>query len=112
MVRLTGCSRRALESERILSVERASGKWFHEARRAHLWDTVLSDDERTTIGQKAYLTLLRQQRLGDDPLARSGLTVPIAELACYAKDSQAANPKLRRVIDLPVGAVAVISPSD
>lgn len=103
-----GIARSALETERILSVERTSGKWFHEARRAHLWETVLSDDERTTIGQKAYLTLLRQQQLGDDALAGSGLTVPIAELARYATDSQATNPKLKQVIALSTDELAVL----
>ena len=104
-----GVARSALEAERILSVNRASGKWFHEARRAHLWDTVLSDDERTAIGQKAYTTLLRVQQLGDDALAGSGLTVPIAELARYAHDSQAANPKLKQLIDLSADELAVLA---
>ena len=70
---------------------------------------MLSNDERTTIGQKAYLTLLRQQQRRDDALAGSGLTVPIAELAPYAKDSQAANPKLKQVSDLRADELAVLA---
>ena len=83
--------------------------WFDEARRAHLWDTVLSDDERTAIGQMAYTTLLRKQQAGDDALAGSGLTGPIAKLARYARDSQAANPKLKQLIDFSDDELAVLA---
>ncbi|MET0992692.1 MAG: hypothetical protein ABWY20_00815 [Mycobacterium sp.] len=69
----------------------------------------MSDDERTAIGQKAYTTLLHAQQLGDDALAGSGLTVSIAELARYAHDSQAANPKLKQLIDLGADELAVLA---
>ena len=39
----------------------------------------------------------------------SGLTVPIAELACYAKQSQEANPKLKQVISLREDELAVLA---
>jgi hypothetical protein len=42
-------------------------------------------------------------------LAGSGLTVPIAELARYAHDSQAANPKLKQLIDLGADELAVLA---
>jgi len=104
-----GIARSALEAERILTVERATGKWFHEARRAYLWESVLSDDERGIVGQKAYQKLLRDQQASEDAVAGSGLSILIAELASYARDSQAANPQLAPILGLSTEELGVLA---
>lgn len=102
-----GVLRQSLERENILSVERNGQVWFHESRRAHLWNHILSEPERFEIGQPAYLALLAQYR--DDIADSTGLMVPIAQAARFAGDSQAADPQLARILDLVPAELAVLA---
>jgi DNA polymerase III delta prime subunit len=102
-----GVQRQALERENILSIERNGQVWFHESRRTHLWNTMLSDQERSEIGQPAYTALLMQYR--DDITASAGLMVPIAQTARFARESQAANPQLERILTLAPAELAVLA---
>ncbi|MBP1054481.1 ATP-binding protein [Rhodococcus qingshengii] len=102
-----GVLRQSLERENILSVERNGQLWFHESRRSHLWDRMLSEGERFEIGQPAYSALLAQYR--DDMSSSIGLMVPIAHTARFARDSQAANPPLAKILDLTSAQLAVLA---
>lgn len=102
-----GVLRQSLERENILSVERNGQLWFHESRRSHLWDRMLSEGERFEIGQPAYSALLAQYR--DDMSSSIGLMVPIAHTARFARDSQAANPQLAKILDLTSAQLAVLA---
>ena len=102
-----GVLRQSLERENILSVERNGQLWFHESRRSHLWTRTLSEGERFEIGQPAYSALLTQYR--DDITSSTGLMVPIAHTARFARESQAANPQLARILDLTSAQLAVLA---
>lgn len=102
-----GVLRQSLERENILSVERNGQLWFHESRRAHLWNHVLSEPERFEIGQPAYSALLAQYR--DNITASAGLMVPIAQVAQFADESQSADPQLARILDLTPAELAVLA---
>lgn len=102
-----GVLRRSLERENILSVERNGQVWFHESRRSHLWNRVLSEGERYTIGQPAYSALLTQYR--KNITASAGLMVPIAHAARFAGDSQTTNPQLAKILVLTPAQLAVLA---
>ncbi|MDJ0363305.1 ATP-binding protein [Rhodococcus sp. H29-C3] len=102
-----GVMREALERENILSVERNGQLWFHESRRSHLWNRMLSESERLEIGQPAYSVLLTQYR--QDVTASTGLMVPIAHVARFARASHAANPQLQKILDLSPAELAVLA---
>ncbi|MCZ4618739.1 AAA family ATPase [Rhodococcus qingshengii] len=102
-----GVLRQSLERESILSVNRNGQLWFHESRRSHLWTSVLSEGERLEIGQPAYSALLTQYR--DDMTSSTGLMVPIAHTARFARDSQSSNPQLSRVLALTPPQLAVLA---
>ena len=102
-----GVLRQSLERENILSVERNGQLWFHESRRSHLWTRMLSEGERFEIGQPAYSALLTQYR--DDMISSTGLMVPIAHTARFARESQSANPQLARILDLTSAQLAVLA---
>ncbi|MFQ6397571.1 hypothetical protein ACLMAJ_29510 [Nocardia sp. KC 131] len=104
-----GTIRRALTRERILTTDRDGMAWFHEQRRAHLWDVVLDDQERREIGQKAYDELIDEFEA--NPEISAGLVVRIARMANYAHASQDRDPMLAAVValDLPDIAVAAAS---
>lgn len=102
-----GVLRHRLERERILSVERNGQLWFHESRRTHLWNELLSQVERLEIGQPAYVALLAQYR--EELNNSAGLVVPIANVAQYAKASQSANPMLAEILLLTPAQLAVLA---
>ncbi|OZD68907.1 hypothetical protein CH263_08385 [Rhodococcus sp. 06-1059B-a] len=102
-----GVLRSSFERENILSVNRNGQLWFHQARRSHLWNTMLSDAERYEIGQPAYQTLLSE--LLDTTTGSTGLMVPIARTARYARASQADNPPLAQILDLDRPQLAVLA---
>ncbi|MGY4785853.1 hypothetical protein ACVH9Z_39080 [Rhodococcus opacus] len=79
--------------------------WFHEQRRAHLWDVVLDDPERREIGQKAYDELIDE--FEDNPEIAAGLVVRIARMANYAHGSQQRDRLLAAVVALDLPDVAV-----
>lgn len=103
-----GVLRTALERERVFSVPYPDGLWFHEARRAYLWDVVLAEAEREQVGQAAYTTLLEQQRRADETYA-PGAYRQIAALAPYAHISLAENPALAAIIDLDDDQLGVLA---
>lgn len=102
-----GVLRHRLERESILSVERNGQLWFHESRRSHLWNEVLSQAERLEIGQPAYSALLAQYR--EEINNSAGLIVPIAHIAQYAKGSQVANPPLTEILLFTPAQLAVLA---
>ncbi|MBY4213373.1 hypothetical protein HQO42_16565 [Rhodococcus fascians] len=102
-----GVLRGSFEREKIFSVNRNGQLWFHQARRSHLWNTMLSDAERFEIGQPAYQTLLSE--LLDTASDSTGLMVPIARTARYARASQADNPPLAQILNLDRPQLAVLA---
>nr|WP_141215954.1 MULTISPECIES: hypothetical protein [unclassified Rhodococcus (in: high G+C Gram-positive bacteria)] len=102
-----GVLRSSLERENILSINRSGRLWFHQARRSHLWNTMLSEAERYEIGQPAYNTLLSELR--DATTDSTGLMVPIARTARFAQASQTGNPPLREILDLDRPQLAVLA---
>ncbi|WP_162904519.1 ATP-binding protein [Gordonia rubripertincta] len=102
-----GVMRSSLERESSLSINRDGRLWFHQARRAHLWNTILSGAERAEIGEPAYQTLLSQYRTpGAD---WTGLMVPIARTARYALTSQTNQPLLAEILELDQSQLAVMA---
>lgn len=103
-----GVMRTALERERVFSVAFDEGLWFHEARRAYLWDVVLAESEREQVGQAAYATLIAHQRRTDATYS-PGSYRQIAALAPYAFESLAGNPALVAIIGLDVEHLGVLA---
>ncbi len=101
-----GVLRGSLERESILSINRNGRLWFHQARRSHLWKTMLSDAERFEIGEPAYRTLLSALRGEEDS---TGLMVPISRTARYALTSQVDNPHLAQILELTPPQLAVLA---
>jgi hypothetical protein len=105
-----GALRLALESERVFSVHYPEGRWFHEARRSYLWNSVLTAPERNEVGQAAYSQLLERRGRGHgETVSRAGLYREVATLAAYALDSQARNPKLASIIGMDADQLAVLA---
>lgn len=104
-----GTIRSALEYERVFSVRYPEGTWFHEARRSYLWQTVLTEPERNQVGQAAYSALLENHRSSATSGKSAGLFRPLAALAPYALESQAANPNLATVIAMSRAQLAVLA---
>lgn len=102
-----GVLRTALERESILSIDRNGQMWFHESRRGHLWNSMLSDTEREEIGEPAYRALLDEYRR--DSIEFSGLMVPIARTAAFALTSQVDNPALTTILRLNSAELAVLA---
>ncbi|MES9517937.1 hypothetical protein ACIQYW_29335 [Rhodococcus erythropolis] len=102
-----GVLRQSLERENILSINRNGQLWFHESRRSHLWTRMLSEGERFEIGQPAYSALLAQYR--DEMTSSTGLMVPLAHTARFARDSQSSNPQLARILELTSAQLAVLA---
>lgn len=102
-----GVLRTALERESILSIDRNGQMWFHESRRGHLWNFIISDTEREEIGEPAYQALLAQYRR--DSVEFSGLMVPIARTAVFARTSQTDNPTLSTILRLNSAELAVLA---
>ncbi|MCK5756531.1 MAG: hypothetical protein KAH46_27890, partial [Mycobacterium sp.] len=102
-----GVLRSSLERESILTINRDGRLWFHEARRAHLWNTMLGDSERAEIGEPAYQALLSQYRTANTN--STGLMVPIARTARYALASRTDSPVLVAILELEESQLAVLA---
>ncbi|WP_229745860.1 hypothetical protein [Rhodococcoides trifolii] len=102
-----GVLRNSLERENILTVDRNGQLWFHEARRSHLWNRMLGEEERYEIGQPAYTALIDQYR--QSVASSTGLMVTIAHAARYALHSQQTQPILLRLLQLTQAQLAVLA---
>ena len=102
-----GRIRNTLERERLLSVPRGTVRWFHEQRRRHLWNQLLTGAQRGIVGQKAFDHLVELYSL-DSVLPQREL-VQISKLATHANAAQDDYPRLRQILGLSRTELAVLA---
>ncbi|MGJ6127205.1 hypothetical protein QN239_31980 [Mycolicibacterium sp. Y3] len=103
-----GTLRAELEDARILTVARDRQLWFHEMRREHIWNSVMSAAERIEVGQEAFEVLLAEHMARGGGID-SGLAVPLAKLAPLASERLAADQSLHAAVGFGRDELAIIA---